>query len=82
MRLLYHENSLLKILLYVVGAAWLLGLDGNCLLANSPDAMMPVPKLSFSPVDDEPLGHIPADAMILHDNWQMREEALAGNHGE
>lgn len=38
--------------------------------------------LSFAPVDAVPLGNTPAGALILHGHWQMREEAVVGNHGE
>ncbi len=37
---------------------------------------------SFPPVDREPLGTVSAGAIVLHDDWQMREEAIAGNHGD
>ncbi len=39
-------------------------------------------KPSFPPVDGEPLGTVSAGALVLHDNWQMREEAVVGDHGE
>jgi hypothetical protein len=38
--------------------------------------------LSFPPVDGEPLGTVSAGAIVLHDNWQMREEAIVGDHGD
>lgn len=38
-------------------------------------------QLSFSPVDAVPLGKTPAGAMVLHEGWAMREEAIAGNRG-
>ncbi len=37
---------------------------------------------SFPPVDAEPLGTVSAGAIVLHDNWRMREEAITGDHGE
>ena len=37
---------------------------------------------SFPPVDSEPLGTISADAIVLHDGWRMREEAIIGDHGD
>lgn len=37
---------------------------------------------SFPPVDAEPLGTVSANALVLHDNWQMREEAIVGDHGD
>lgn len=36
----------------------------------------------FPPVDSEPLGMVSAGGIVLHDGWQMREEALAGDHGD
>jgi exo-1,4-beta-D-glucosaminidase len=38
------------------------------------------PRLSFPAVDAEPLGAVPEGAVVLYDGWQMREEAIAGNH--
>jgi exo-1,4-beta-D-glucosaminidase len=38
-------------------------------------------ELSFSPVDGAPLGKTPREALILHNEWRLREEATAGNHG-
>jgi exo-1,4-beta-D-glucosaminidase len=40
------------------------------------------PVISFPAVDAEPLGAVSSNAIVLHDNWQMKEEAIAGNHGE
>ena len=40
------------------------------------------PKPSFPPVDSESLGAVSAGALVLHDNWQMREEAIVGDHGD
>ena len=37
---------------------------------------------SFPAVDSEPLGTVSAGAIVLHDAWRMREEALVGDHGE
>ncbi len=37
---------------------------------------------SFPAVDSEPLGAVSAGALVLHDNWQMREEAIVGDHGD
>ena len=37
---------------------------------------------SFPPVDSEPLGTVSAGAIVLHDDWQMREEAIIGDHGD
>ena len=31
---------------------------------------------SFPPVDSEPLGTVSSGAIVLHDKWQMREEAI------
>ncbi len=39
-------------------------------------------KLSFPAVDSEPLGIVSPGAIVLHDNWQMREEAIVGDHGD
>ena len=36
----------------------------------------------FPPVDSEPLGTVSEGAIVLHDNWQMREEAIVGDHGD
>ncbi len=33
-------------------------------------------------MDGEPLGTVSAGATVLHDKWQMREEAIVGNHGD
>jgi Glycosyl hydrolases family 2 len=49
-------------------------LDGSVPRRSSPP--------SFTPVDAVPLGKTPPGAVILHHHWQMREEALVGNHGE
>jgi hypothetical protein len=38
--------------------------------------------LSFPPVDSEPLGTVSSGAIVLHNKWQMREEAIVGNHGD
>ena len=38
--------------------------------------------LSFPPVDSEPLGTVSSGAIVLHDKWQMREEAIVGDHGD
>jgi len=38
-------------------------------------------RLSFEAIDAEPLGRVPPDAIVLHDDWSMREEAIAGNDG-
>lgn len=40
------------------------------------------PAVSFPPVDAEPLCAASSHAIVLHDGWRMKEEALAGNHGE
>ena len=40
------------------------------------------PVVCFPPVDAEPLGAVSANALVLHDGWQMREEAIVGNHGD
>lgn len=48
-------------------------------LVNS--ALPAAPTLSFSAVDSEPLCYVSPTAMVLHDNWKMKEEALVGNHG-
>jgi beta-galactosidase/beta-glucuronidase len=50
----------------------------SCLLTGLSRAT----ETSFPPVDGEPLGTVSAGAIVLHDNWQMREEAIAGNHGD
>ena len=36
---------------------------------------------SFPAIEAEPLGSVPEGALILHDDWQMRESALAGEDG-
>ncbi|HXW14155.1 MAG TPA: glycoside hydrolase family 2 protein [Terriglobia bacterium] len=38
-------------------------------------------RLSFEAIDAEPLGRVPPDAIVLHDDWFMHEEAVAGNDG-
>jgi hypothetical protein len=38
-------------------------------------------RLSFEAIDAEPLGRVPPEAIVLHDDWSMREEAVAGNDG-
>jgi len=40
------------------------------------------PAVSFPPVDAEPLCVVSSNAIVLHDGWYMKEEALVGNHGE
>jgi hypothetical protein len=57
------------------GFTWVLVAFG--LLAHGAET-----KLSFPAVDGEPLGPVSASAIVLHDNWQMREEAIVGNHGD
>ncbi|MDR1121465.1 MAG: hypothetical protein LBM08_11165 [Dysgonamonadaceae bacterium] len=37
---------------------------------------------SLSLCGKEPLTHLPDDAVLLYDHWQMRESALCGNTGE
>lgn len=37
---------------------------------------------SFHAIDAEPLDAVPAGALVLHNGWSMREETVAGNHGE
>ena len=36
---------------------------------------------SFPAVDAEPLGAVPAEAVVLHAGWRMRESAVVGNDG-
>ena len=36
---------------------------------------------SFPAIDAEPLGTVSEDAVVLHDGWQMRESAIAGDDG-
>jgi hypothetical protein len=36
---------------------------------------------SFPPIEAEPLGNVPQEAVVLHAGWQMRESALAGDDG-
>src|SRR5260370_36924451 len=47
-------------------------------LAKSPIRSHPP---SFLAVDSLPLGSLPERAVVLHDGWQMREEAVAGDNG-
>jgi beta-galactosidase/beta-glucuronidase len=37
--------------------------------------------VSFHAIDAESLGRVPAGAMVLHNNWQMRDEAAIGDNG-
>lgn len=37
--------------------------------------------LSFSKVDKEPLSAIPGGAIILYEDWRMKESAIIGNDG-
>ena len=39
-------------------------------------------RVSFHAIDAEPLGHVSPGAIVLHDGWRMREEAVAGEHGK
>jgi len=39
-------------------------------------------KVSFSGVNNVPLNKIPANAIVLHDNWQMKESAIIGIEGK
>ena len=36
---------------------------------------------SFPAIDAEPLGHVTSGAVVLHEDWQMRESLLAGDDG-
>jgi len=38
-------------------------------------------RLSFKAIDAEPLGRVSPGAIVLHDDWSMREEAFTGNDG-
>ena len=45
---------------------------------------MPAPaaeRLSFQPIDAEPLGRVSPGAIVLHDGWAMQAESAAGNDG-
>ncbi|MBC7889890.1 MAG: hypothetical protein H7Z13_18600, partial [Ferruginibacter sp.] len=37
---------------------------------------------SFSLVSKEPFLHLPAQSVVLYENWQMRESAICGNAGQ
>ena len=39
-------------------------------------------KVSFPKVDAEPLSHIPRDAIVLYDGWQMKESSIIGMDGK
>lgn len=39
-------------------------------------------EVSFPDVDEEPLSHIPEDAIVLYDGWLMEESAIIGMDGE
>jgi len=67
-------------LLCIIATSSLFGVSENPLLANSTDATPPA--VCFPPVDAEPLCAVSANALILHDKWQMKEEAIVGNHGD
>ncbi len=56
-------------------------MPGRAATPEPPRANSSPVSLSFSPVDAEPLGHVSEGAVVLHDGWQMREEALAGDQG-
>ena len=53
-----------------------------CVLILSFGGLARADQVSFPPVDGEPLGTVSAGALVLHDNWQMREEAIVGDHGD
>ena len=53
-----------------------------CVLILSFGGLARADKVSFPPVDGEPLGTVSAGALVLHDKWQMREEAIVGDHGD
>jgi exo-1,4-beta-D-glucosaminidase len=38
--------------------------------------------VSFKSIDAEPLGDVSPQAIVLHDGWFLREEALCGNNGQ
>lgn len=46
-------------------------------LAQSHEDVSP----SFPKVDEEPLSAIPADAIVLYEDWRMKESAIIGNDG-
>lgn len=37
--------------------------------------------VSFQAIDAESLDRVPVGAMVLHDGWQMRDDAASGNNG-
>lgn len=39
------------------------------------------PEPCFPAVEATPLGYTPESAVVLHKDWQMREEAICGDHG-
>jgi exo-1,4-beta-D-glucosaminidase len=39
-------------------------------------------EVSFPKVDEKPLSHIPEDAILLYDDWQMKESSIIGMNGE
>lgn len=49
--------------------------------ATIPTNAAPLANVSFLPVDSEPLEATAPGAIILHDHWQMREEAMVGDKG-
>ena len=46
------------------------------------DSPVPAPMPSFANVDGAPLSGPKEGALLLHEGWQMREEAICGAHGE
>ena len=49
--------------------------------AESAQAKAQTAAPSFPAIEEAPLGGAPDKALVLHKNWQMREEALCGDHG-
>ena len=74
--------------LLALGGASVLGpspLPAAATAEPSPGPTLPKPSAPKPPlfplVDAEPLGSVPPGALVLHDGWSMREEALVGDAG-
>jgi len=53
----------------------------SALVAEAAQAKPQTAAPSFPAIEEAPLGGAPDKALVLHKNWQMREEAVCGDHG-
>ncbi len=53
-----------------------------CILAVLATTVARAADLSFTAIDAEPLSHVAPDALVLHDDWRMRESAIVGDDGK